>query len=409
MLQTRVEEKQCDSTTYPSRSKLSAQLSSHHSSSPVVQQNKRTFRHRSLFSAHFLFFAFLICCLPVCSASMYIKEQMVETPRDLPESERSSISRLAKSGVILVDQSPPPKLAQEWTLESIADGIERRQFEAASSSSHSSTKAIEKTVTTTVAATKTSSSGIVTAAATDSSTPLPNAFDSGFNSNITSSCSNFMTNMLSNSTFKSCLPLSLLLQNSVSFFQAERSLVRITQVLDATCAANVTTCSTVMAKYASNITADTACASDLSTQNPLIQQARLGLLAYKPLYAAGCLKNPVSKSYCFAEAITNASSPSDNYVYFLPLNISLPGGSLPTCSTCLQNTMAVFEASSADRTSALASDYVAAAMQVNVNCGPNFVNASLAAAQVNSAQPIAFTGNSIGLIALVITIASWLL
>lgn len=70
--------------------------------------------------------------------------------------------------------------------------------------------------------------------------------------------------------------------------------------------------------------------------------------------------------------------------------------------------MGVFEAASADRASALASDYVSAAMQVNVNCGPNFVNQSLAAAVVNG-SPSSVGGPSWGLFALVLLVASWLL
>jgi len=164
-----------------------------------------------------------------------------------------------------------------------------------------------------------------------------------------------------------------------------------------------------MSTFASNLTQTTSCASDLTSQNPLIQQARLGLLAYKPMYQASCLKNSNSKSYCFADAITNSSSPSDNYIYYLPLNISLPGGSLPTCNSCLQSTMAVFEAASADRASALASNYVNAAMQVNVNCGPNFVNASLAAPLAAGAPSLTLPSSNAGLLALVLVVVSWLL
>lgn len=70
----------------------------------------------------------------------------------------------------------------------------------------------------------------------------------------------------------------------------------------------------------------------------------------------------------------------------------------------------MFEAASADRSSALASDYVDAATQVNVNCGPNFVNASLAAPMKTSgAQSSSFSGSSTGLIALILVVASWLL
>jgi hypothetical protein len=195
----------------------------------------------------------------------------------------------------------------------------------------------------------------------------------------------------------------------MSFFQAQKSLVRITQVLDASCSANVTTCGRLMDTFATNITSSSACASDMSTGNPLVSQAHTGLLAYKPLYTATCLKNQISKSYCFAEAITNASNPSDNYLYYLPLNITLPGGSQPTCNSCLQNTMAVYSAATADRTSALASDYVNAAMQVNVNCGPTFTNASLAAAATSGASPTPILGHNYGLIALVLAVGSLLL
>ena len=195
----------------------------------------------------------------------------------------------------------------------------------------------------------------------------------------------------------------------MSFFQSQKSLVKITQVLDASCSANVTTCGRVMTAFAKNLTSTSACSADMSSGNPLVNQARLGLLAYKPLYTATCLKNQVSKSYCFAESITNASNPGDNYLYYLPLNISLPGGSRPTCNSCLQNTMAVFSAATSDRESALASDYVNAAMQVNVNCGPTFTNTSLAAAVSSGASSISILGQNYGLIALVFAVGSLLL
>jgi hypothetical protein len=184
--------------------------------------------------------------------------------------------------------------------------------------------------------------------------------------------------------------------------------VKITETLDYTCAANFTQCSIVMAQYAKNITTSGACSDDLTSENPLITYARLGLLAYQPLYRASCLKNPSTSAYCFANAITNASSPADSYIYFLPLNTTLVGGSQPTCDVCLKQTMAVFEAATSDRSSALATDYVSAAMQVNVNCGPGFVNSSIAAAVTSGSQPSQPFSN-VGLFALVVLVASWLL
>ena len=163
-----------------------------------------------------------------------------------------------------------------------------------------------------------------------------------------------------------------------------------------------------MAQWAQNITTAASCKADLALGNPLISYAQLGLLAYQPLYRASCLKNPSTSAYCFADAITNATNPADSYIYFLPLNTSLVGGSQPTCSSCLKQTMAVFEAATSDRTSALATDYVSAAMQVNVYCGPGFVNSSLATAIVSGA-PTSQPFSNIGIFAVVILVASWLL
>ena len=74
--------------------------------------------------------------------------------------------------------------------------------------------------------------------------------------------------------------------------------------------------------------------------------------------------------------------------------------------------MAVFEAASSDRGSALATDYVNAAIQINVKCGPSFVNQSLAAPVVSSglsAGRVDTVSPGIGLSALVLWAGSWLL
>ncbi|RAL60061.1 hypothetical protein DID88_000687 [Monilinia fructigena] len=243
-----------------------------------------------------------------------------------------------------------------------------------------STSTASPTSSSTLASSDTSSG--LASAATGSTSSLPTLFDSGFTSNITSTCSSFMMDFLANETFKSCLPFSLLLQNSNSFFQASKSLVRITQTLDASCSANQQECSTLMTSLASNITSPSACSTDLLAANPLVTQARLGLLAYTTLFTASCLKDSSNGAYCYAQAVTNSSSPTDSYIYYLPLNVSLPGGSQPTCNECLKTTMAVFEQAGSVRTSAIAGTYIQAAGQINVQCGPGFVNASLPAATV---------------------------
>ena len=165
-----------------------------------------------------------------------------------------------------------------------------------------------------------------------------------------------------------------------------------------------------MQAIANNLTSPENCGLDYTAQNPTVLAAHTGLIAYKPLYTASCLKNPSTSSYCFADAVTNASSPTDSYVYYLALNTSLPGGSQPTCNTCLQDTMAIFDAAAANRSQPVASTYVAAAQQINVNCGPGFVNASIPAAL--SLSPSTFSPPAsplLGLVTvLVCVLATWL-
>ncbi|KHJ31537.1 putative c6 zinc finger domain containing protein [Erysiphe necator] len=248
---------------------------------------------------------------------------------------------------------------------------------------------------------------------TSSSTawPLPTPFDVGFNHNITVTCQNFMSGMLSSSIFKQCSPISMLLQNSNSFFQASKNLLRITSLLDNSCGAPVSVCSELLHSYSQNLTKHDACGLDLSHSNPQIESALLGLRAYQILYTVSCLRtsspvvninqkgHPITPnqtfssigrpedSYCFADALTNISNPSNSFIYYLPLNVSLVGSAVPTCTTCLQSTMSVFQLATANRSSIIASNYAKAASQVNVVCGPEFVNASLTAA-VSSANLI---------------------
>jgi hypothetical protein len=87
-------------------------------------------------------------------------------------------------------------------------------------------------------------------------------------------------------------------QNSQSFFQAEKSIVRVTQALDATCHVNVSECINTMSTLARNIKLDSNCGDDFRAQNPLVVQAYQGLLAYEPLYRVGCATSPSTGSYC---------------------------------------------------------------------------------------------------------------
>ncbi|KAM7192682.1 hypothetical protein V8F20_008745 [Naviculisporaceae sp. PSN 640] len=213
--------------------------------------------------------------------------------------------------------------------------------------------------------------------------PLPSPFDGGLSVNFTvedgqRKCPSFINSFLGDPTFKQCYPFSLLLQGSRSFFSAQKSLVSITQVLDASCAANATFCSEYMTDLANKMVLDENCGGDYELGNSVVVKAYLAMLAYAPVYTASCLKDPETSMYCFANAVTNVTNRSNPYFYYLPLNRSLPGSTIPTCNKCLQNTMSVFHSATADRKQQIANTYVSAAEQVNTICGPDFVKEELA-------------------------------
>ena len=132
-----------------------------------------------------------------------------------------------------------------------------------------------------------------------------------------------------------------------------------------------------MSSLAASLRDDANCGADYADNNALVLQAYNGLVAYQPLYQAGCLKAAVDGNYCFANAVTNSSSPSDSYIYFLPLGIALPGASRPTCNTCLQQTMAIFAGAASNLSQPVSTDYAAAAVQIDQGCGPTFVNSTV--------------------------------
>ena len=170
----------------------------------------------------------------------------------------------------------------------------------------------------------------------------------------------------------------------MSFFDASRSVSAITTVLNASCSVFFPTCSTLMSSFALTLRSSAACQEDYNNENPQVRQAYAGLLAYDVSYNASCLKNTPTpdphqnnQNYCFANAITNRSSPSDSYVYYLPLGIQLPSGSLPTCDSCLSRTMAVYASAASNKSQPLNLDYVDSATMINQMCGPAFVEASI--------------------------------
>ena len=156
-------------------------------------------------------------------------------------------------------------------------------------------------------------------------------------------------------------------------------------------------CNTLMQSYATQLLDPANCGDDYQKEQPSVLRAYLGLVAYLPIQQSSCLKlDPdglsASKAsdggdndYCFTNSVNN-SNQADNSLYYVPLGVTLPGNSRPTCSSCVQQTMALFATAAQNLSTPLGKDYSAAAVQVNQGCGPTFVNASV--------QPLAGTGGT---------------
>lgn len=150
---------------------------------------------------------------------------------------------------------------------------------------------------------------------------------------------------------------------------------------------------------ASNLTKTENCGDDYNLGNPTVTNAYEGLVAYQVVYAATCLKDEDTSVYCFGDAVTNTTNPSNVYFYNLPLNDSLPQATNPTCNECLQNTMEIYHVATANRRQPIASTYEGAAQLVDSICGTGFSNVTLAAAITTSFAP-AMSGPSTGLLVL---------
>ena len=177
-----------------------------------------------------------------------------------------------------------------------------------------------------------------------------------------------------------------------------------------------------MASLARDIQLDANCGADLEAENPTVMQAYNGLASYQPMYHVGCLQDRSTGSYCFADAVTNASSPTSSYVYYLAVGVSLPSMTNPTCSECLHDTMALFGAAASNKSQPIAAVYADAAKMIDSNCGKDFVNMTISTSSSSSgsgsaSRSAASTGlvgggdgfGVLGAVALAVAVASALL
>ncbi|KAL1970486.1 hypothetical protein VTN77DRAFT_4130 [Rasamsonia byssochlamydoides] len=311
-----------------------------------------------------LFTLISLILLGYCCSIVRALENSVGDPSEVAEG-----NMVARSDEIIADRRYPPSIPREASNANaneidvdvlVANGEDKRDTDDGS---------LRELTPTAV---KRSSSSSTSA---DSAFPSP--FETLGNNFTTTSCPQFFANFLDDSTFKSCYAISLLLQNSNSFFQALHSAVSLDQIVETSCSANLSTCSAYMSKLASDLINKDACGQDYSLGNPLVVQAYTGMLAYEPIYHATCLKDPSTENFCFTEAAMNETNVTDYYVYFLPLGMPLPGSSRPTCNECLQATMEVFMQRALIKGQPLTQTYIPAAEQINLGCGPDFVNASV--------------------------------
>lgn len=299
--------------------------------------------------------------------------EIVFDRRDPPPLPRAAIQRRhdnVNSSSSTSALSTPSTTATP-TLTAVSSGTSNATVSGSGSSfsSHSSTST---TLSLKPTASGTIPSGTIVPSA------LPSPFDSSLGSNFTSqACPDFFDSFLSNTTFRACVPVSLLLQNSKSFFSAARSPELMTETLNAACAASLPMCQPLMAYLASELISDSHCGADYQNQNPLVSQAHAGLVAYQAVYQATCLKSTATGNYCFTDAITNQLNPSDSYPYYTAVGLNLPPASHPTCSKCLKDTMSIFAGYAKDTSQPLAKTYINTAKEIDVGCGAEFANTNV--------------------------------
>jgi hypothetical protein len=173
-------------------------------------------------------------------------------------------------------------------------------------------------------------------------------------------------------------------------------------------------CTDYFNELASSLIDDSNCGKEYERQNALVVLAYKGMETYETVFRATCLTNSDanSSSYCFANAITNASTASNSYLYYLPFNSSLPTDAVPACGSCTEQTMQIYQAATSDRKADITNTYLSAAKQINSNCGNNFVNTTLAAAVGSGAAASLYPTSSHSLLLLsflFMAISHWLL
>jgi hypothetical protein len=217
----------------------------------------------------------------------------------------------------------------------------------------------------------------IVTANSNSTSSMPTPFDTISYNFANQTCTTFFTDFLANSTITDCHAISLLLENSNSFFHTLSSAVATSRVLDVTCSQSVTKCASIMTNLASEMIKAENCGDDYNAGNSVVQSTYQDLMAYEPVYRASCLTNPDTKDYCFVDAVQNTTAPNDYNVYFIPVGTALTKSGNLTCNDCLQASMDVFAQWAKVNNQALDTTYLPSAKVVNNYCGANFANTNI--------------------------------
>lgn len=89
--------------------------------------------------------------------------------------------------------------------------------------------------------------------------------------------------------------------------------------------------------------------------------------------------NHQKATYCYSDALFSMveSSSDDAYLYLLPLGISFPSSSTPSCFQCTKDVMAIFHSYTNSTNNVITSTYNSASSIIAQKCASNFVNTSI--------------------------------
>ncbi|CAI7595152.1 unnamed protein product [Penicillium glandicola] len=215
---------------------------------------------------------------------------------------------------------------------------------------------------------------------------MPKPYDTlSYNFANGSSCIDFFTTWRANTTISNCNAISLLVENSNAFFHTLSSAAGTSLILDTSCSANVTKCTTIMNDLAADLIKSANCGSDYENNNSVVKGLYRDLIAYEPMYSATCLTNPSTEDYCFVDAVSNSTAPDDYTVYLMPLGTPLTVGAVPTCNKCLKATMALFARWAKYDGQSLDTTYLPSAKIVNAHCGTGFAATNITVGSVVTA------------------------